>query len=220
MTNSDHGLWKWVGLLAAIGCLGASGAAPEASEPPSWVAENLLSVTVFAAVVVGLLGWAIAVVHRRVAQRRADEEQAAMRLEAQATALIATHEAAAQPPRPTDTTPREEQPLPAQPGGKPTAPAGLTPEPTDSLEAVFTKLRAGGLFAGLEGSLYLSDGHSEGKIVSLTNGKTAVVLPRLESAEFLARQLKRFDLCIIPLGGDQTCVISSLGAFIADHFSV
>lgn len=227
MANSDHGIWKQASLLAAVACLGASGVPPEPPEPPSWAAENLLGITLFAAMAVGLLGWGVAVIHRRIAERRVEEEQAAMRLEAQASVFLAAHEAAAQPHQATEDLLAEEQPLPAQAGGEPIASAGAAPEPgptpavgPDALEPVLAKLRAAGLFAGVEGSLYLSDGRTEAKIIALTNGKTAVVLPRVESAEFLARQLKRFDLCIIPLAGDQVCVMSPLGTFIADHFSV
>jgi hypothetical protein len=161
-----------------------------------------------------------------VADRREEEERAALQLEAQVGSLLAGRQAALQPTAVADMPqgktgagPRELSAVPTADALPPVVPAPAS-ESGQAIEAILTKLRAGGLFGGLEGSLFLSDGRTEARIVRLTNGKMAIVLPRFESGDYLARQLKRFDLCIIPLGGDQVCVVSPLGTLIAERFSL
>lgn len=220
---------KWIPALAAsaLFCLGAVDDLPvdevDEEEGVNLLLQNILSFVIVGVALAGIAIW-LTIVARRMRQRRHEEEAAALQLEASVGTLFADRRPRAQTPpaaapdshaQPAPTTPA----VPAEASGA-TAPGGTTLEATQAVEAVLDKLRAGGLFAGLEGVIYLSDNRSEGKIVRLTNGKTVVVLPHIEPAEFLARQLKRFDLCIIVLDGDSCCVVNSLGAYIADQFSL
>ena len=217
-------LWRGASLAAAIVCLGAAEKASDTPEPRPMFFENF-ALLFFVVLAVGIVVWAVAVIRKRIGERRAEEEKAARMLEAQVMSLVAERRTTAsqEPPtrsEATGATPPNGSSPPPQAAASPMVSDGAASEPAQRVEAILTRLRSGGLLVGLEGSLYLSDGQSEGKIVRLRDGKTAVVLPQLESAEFLARQIKRFDLCIVALGGDQTCVISPLGTYIADHVAM
>jgi len=230
MTGSQK-LGKAVRLLAALVFLVAAGDPDETSQPRSWLFENTLSLIVFGVVAVGAVAWAVLVIRRRIEQRRAEEEQAAMLLEAQVSSLLAPRQGPSSAQ--TATTREATSPPEAAVAGRPVEPSSPAPVGAasvtsggeiagagEAVEAILAKLRSGGLLGGIEGAVYLSDGRSEGKIVRLSDGKVAVVLPCLESAEFLARQLRRFDLCIVALGNEQTCVISPFGSYIADRVSL
>jgi cytoskeletal protein RodZ len=214
-------LWRGASLAAAIVCLGAAEKASDTPEPRSMFLENF-ALLFFVVLAMGIVVWAVAVIRKRIGERRTEEEKAAKMLEAQVMSLVAERRTTApqEPPARSEATgaalPSGSSPSP-QAVASPMVSDGATAEPAQRVEAI---LRSGGLLVGLEGSLYLSDGQSEGKIIRLRDGKTAVVLPQLESAEFLARQIKRFDLCIVALGGDQTCIISPLGTYIADHIAM
>jgi len=226
MSETTQWIVKRVGLLALLVCLGAAEEAPDLPASRSWVMENILSVVIFGVIALGIGGWSIGIMRHRIAQQRADEEQAAKLLEARVLGLLAARKGNAPGESVTGERAAEDAlsmslPSSSKAGVEPVAAAGAGPqELASAVEDILNKLRAGGLFAGLEGSLYLSDGQSEGKIIRLTNGSMAMVLPHVESAEFLARQLKRFDLCIMVLGGGQACVVSRLRDFIAGHFSL
>jgi len=211
-------LWQSACVVAAIVCLGAAGDSGEPAQPRSWVFENALSILLYGAVGIAVAAWAAVVIRRRIEERRAKEEQAAMLLEAEVASLLAARKTT--PPLESASPPAQAKPGSAAPGESVSEDRSGSRIASQTVEAVLGKLRSGGLLEGIEGAIYLSDGRSEGKIVRLRSGKMAVVLPYLESAEFLARQIKRFDLCIVALDADQTCVISPLGDYIADHFPV
>lgn len=210
-------------VLAAALCLAAQvrngdvDAEPvENAAAPSWRVENTISIAAFAIIAAGLGTWFVIVVRRRMEQCRAEEEKAASRLEAEMMAFL-------RPPPSPPAPPTSDSPAPPiPPGASGLSVAEAKPERPDAkaLESIVDKLRAGGLFGAVEGALFLSDGQSEGKIIRLSDGRMALVLPRLEPPEFLARHLKRFDLCIVALGADQLYVISPLGAMIASRFSL
>jgi hypothetical protein len=218
--------WKWkaTGLLAAMACLGASGDQARAAEYGPKVLESF-GFVLFAIAALSVLIWSVVLVRKRLAERQAEEEKAARMLEAQMMSLLANRQTTVSPESParpaaSDAAAAGGPQAGATPPASLAASGGTATDSAQAVEAVLTKLRSGGLLVGLEGSLYLSDGQSEGKIIRLRDGKTAVVLPRLETAEFLARQIKRFDLCIVALGAEQVCVIIPLGAYIADHVAL
>jgi len=220
--------WRIGNLAAAsVVCLGAAAESGEALAPRSWVLENALSISIFIVVACALV-WCVVIVRKRMAERVAEEDNAARTLEAQVMSLVAGRRAVSSTEAPSRSPAAESVAAdagavssPASPttGGPLVGTEGAAPS-GQTVEAILTRLRAGSLLEGIEGTLFLSDGQTEGKIIRLRGGKTAVVLPRMESAEFLARQIKRFDLCIVALGGDQTCVINPLGAYIADHVAL
>jgi len=215
-------LGKAAALLAAIACLGAATDEPLAPAESRSLPFEILSIAIFVAMAVAIVVWVVVITRRRIEERNIREKEAAMLLEAEVTSLIARRQGDATPSAPV--APREsEVGKPQLETGGASVPAVAAEPPAaaaQSVEAILAKLRSGGLLVGVEGAVYLSDGRSEGKIVRLRDGKMAVVLPCLESAEFLARQIKRFDLCIVALGGDQVCVISPLGTYIADQISI
>ncbi|MCX8038735.1 MAG: hypothetical protein N3D11_17110 [Candidatus Sumerlaeia bacterium] len=210
-------------VLTAVLCLAASApdpaendTQPEQVQPVSWMMENTISIVMFTAVAIGLGVWFFVTVRRRMELYRADEQKAASMLEAEMLALLNARQAASSPPTVLPAPPES----PAT--GRETPPAEKLTQPpgAEALEGLLNKLRAGGLFGAVEGALFLSDGRSEGKIVRLSDGRMALVLGQMEPPEFLARHLKRFDVCIVALGADQAYVISPLGAMIASRFSL
>jgi len=211
---------------AALFAAAAGGEPVEPKEPPSWLIENIISIVIIASMLLAFVIWGV-IVHRRLAQRNAEEEKAALMLQAQIGALLAEHNRKTEPIGARAAGRGETLPPPAgvsvAPAGEkaaePAARSAEKPDLAERVEAIVAKLRAGGLFSGFEGTLYLSDGESEAKIIRLSDGKTAVVMPQLDSAEFLARQLRRFDLCIVSLGSDEVCVLGSLGEYIADRLA-
>jgi hypothetical protein len=220
-------VWRLLVAPVVLVCLGMAEVPPEETEPVSWTVTNVVSVFAFLLVAVGILAWAVYTIRWRLAERKAQEEQAALLLEASVGSLLGNRGAGPTPgaapgghgeaaDSPAAVAASGERPAAAELA----APRGTSLEAVQAMESVIDKLRAAGLFAGLEGSIYLSDGVSEGKIVGLNNKKTVVILPRFESAEFMARQLKRFDLCIVALPDEQACVIESVGSYIAGHFSL
>ena len=218
-------LQRLTACATAMICLGASGAEAEAEAirrgPKTLETFGFL---LFAVVALGLLIWSIAMVRRRLAERQAEEEKAARMLEAQVMSVLANRQTTAaqeSPARPAAADAAASgSPVSAASAAASAALGGTATDSAQAVEVVLTRLRSGGLLVGLEGTLYLSDGQSEGKIIRLRDGKTAVVLPRLETAEFLARQIKRFDMCIVVLAADQFCVVSPLSAYIADHIAL
>jgi hypothetical protein len=179
------------------------------------------------ALLVGMIVWVV-YAYRRMADGRLREQQAEIELEAQVGSILAERRGRLR---------GENRPAPSAPdagAGQPPAsaiapavvgaagaPESAPAEPAGgSIDDVLAKLRASGLFAAVEGMLYLSDGRTEARIVRLTNGKAALVMPRLEAPAFLARHLRRFDLCIVPLEGDSIGVLAPFGAYVADHFSM
>jgi len=248
MPEAKRRPWTGLVLVAAIAGLGAAAegdSLPDDAVRPLWTLENVLQVSFLAIVVIGIV-W-LFFVRRRLARFRTAEDLAALQLEAQVGSLVAARHsrltgsapspaapfppplgaAAAAPPSPAIATsptaalgaaPPVAGPTSALPAAGPTSAPPAAPDA--AIEAILAKLRAAALFSGIEGAVYLSDGRTEGKIVRLTNGKVALVLPQLESGEFLARQTKRFDFCLAPLAADQVGVLLPLGAWIADHFSM
>jgi hypothetical protein len=219
---------RFAGFLAIVLTLGAADEEP-AAESPSWLTGNMATFfqglgVVLAILAVALIVWGGMLIHRRLAQRAAEEKQVALMFEAQMGGLAASRSPGL--PRTSPPSPAAPYLASAPPGSpalaapQPLTPGGPAPESASVVEDILAKLRAGGLFTGVEGSLFLSDGQTEGKIVRLTDGRTAFVMPRSESAEFLARQIKRFDLCIFPLVAGQICVLTPLGAFIADRIKI
>ena len=228
MTAKRLPAW-WLLVAVALVCLGAAEEPlTEEAEPRSWLLINVVSIAILAGIVVGLGIWAWSVWQKMTA-RYEEEQRAALDLETSIRSMLAARQndrpsapspPVAQPVAPARGSQRPEPPPPAASAGpEPASQEGSTFEAMQAVEAILNKLRSAGLFASLEGVIYLSDNRSEGKIVRLTDGKAALVMPRMEPPDFMARQLKRFDLCITALGGDSFCVVSSLGAYIADRFS-
>jgi len=215
---------RFAGLLAIVLNLGAADEEPAANEGQSWLTGNMGTFfevlgVVLAVLAVAFVVWGGMLIHRRLSERAAEEKQAALLFEAQLGGLRASQSASLAQPSPPNPVPPQ---VAAAAEGSPVlaAPQGPARDSAAAVEDILDKLRAGGLFTGVEGSLFLSDGQTEGKILRLTDGRTAFVMPRVESAEFLARQMKRFDLCVFPLGAGQVCILSPLGAFLADRIKM
>lgn len=223
----NHGPWRlWpLILIVALVCIGAAEPGSEVDDDKATKLMDAISLFLVVAVVIGLAVWVVVVV-RKISDRQSAEEREALQFEVQMGTLHSARTptegtAAVSDVGETQTVTAPVAPsLAVEKSPAQSPPSEALSDAAAAIESVMAKLRAAGLYRNIEGRIFLSDGTTEGVIVQLTNGKTAVVLPVLEPPEFMARQIKRFDLCLVPLNGDQVGVLSPMGQYIADHVAL
>ena len=100
-------------------------------------------------------------------------------------------------------------------------PAHTAPESSaDLINPILDRLRSAGLYESSEGTAPLGDGTARAHRVRLRGGRTALILPYLESDYMLSRQLKPYDYLIVRLNNGEVLVARKWGDFIADSMKL
>jgi len=110
----------------------------------------------------------------------------------------------------------------AAPVNPPVVPAAAIADSKDSLRAdiaaagVMSQLRAANLVSTVEGYLELHGNPQGVAILKLRNGKTALLVPGMESEAFLRRNARRAEYIIMAGADGKAVVIQPMEQFLAD----
>jgi len=196
--------------LAAASREGADGAQLTPEQKILWAAIFLAVVAVFF-----FIGYIL--IRRKLEETHADDPMAEAEFERRMLesldqrSAVGLAQPAPSPPEPPLAAEGSATPLSAS------APVHTAPESsTDLIAPILDRLRSAGLYESSEGTVPLGDGSARAHRVRLRGGRTALILPYLESDHMLSRQLKPYDYLIVRLNNGEVLVARKWGDFITD----
>ncbi|MFH0793087.1 MAG: hypothetical protein V2A74_03540 [bacterium] len=191
--------------------------------------EKTLWLVILAGVVVLFILIGFFLIRRKLDDTRGDEALAEAEFERRMLdfldrgAAAGLAQPAPQPPQPplAPDAPAAERPAYSPLPSTPLAPSTAAPDSSsDPIAPILERLRSSGLYQSSEGSVPLGDGFMRAQRVRLRGGKTALILPYLETDFFLSRQIKPHDYLIIRLHNGEVLVARKWGDFITDSMKL
>ena len=205
-------------LIKMVGMVSLDSANAARPEHPILIYEKVFSLLLIICIILlaaGVVLWIVRIVRRYVVQQR-EAAASAARFEGE---MAREFGGTSGPMSHADASPLVHQ-LVANDHVSSELQPPSHPEELDMEHAtakLIKKLQAGGLYIGMEGTISLGQGSLQGQIVRLRDNKIALIVPSVQSEQFLAHHARRFDFLFVLLNSDQVVVIQKYQDFVADR---